>query len=115
MPKIRTSQGYFKYKLHPVFVGIKRIDKKIAEINIKLNEIAIAKKKIDEAQNNKKIIDEKYSSVEKSLSAKQIEYQQIEISLNTIKTIIQEQNNNFVEKETAVNEYVKFDNWKQFF
>ena len=91
------------------------IDKKITEINIKLNEIAIAKKKIDEAQNNKKIIDEKYSSVEKSLSAKQIEYQQIEISLNTIKTIIQEQNNKFVEKETAVNEYVKLDNWKQSF
>lgn len=36
MPKIRTSLGYFKYKSHPVFVGIKRIDKKIAEENLSI-------------------------------------------------------------------------------
>ena len=75
----------------------------------------IAKKKIDEAQNNKRQIDDKYISVEKSLISKQNEYQQIELSLNTIKTVIQEQRIKFDEKEIAVNEYVKIDNWKQLF
>ena len=36
MPRIKTSQGYFKYKSHPVFVGIKRIDKKISEENLSI-------------------------------------------------------------------------------
>ncbi len=94
---------------------ILNIDKRIAEINAKLNNIAIAKKKIDEAQKNKKQIDDKYISVEKLLVAKQNEYQQLELSLNTIKTVIQEQKTNFDENETAVNEYVNIDNWKQLF
>ncbi|MBE6335709.1 MAG: hypothetical protein E7066_03405 [Lentimicrobiaceae bacterium] len=94
---------------------ILNIDKRIAEINAMLNNIAIAKKKIDEAQNNKRQIDDKYISVEKSLISKQNEYQQIELSLNTIKTVIQEQRIKFDEKEIAVNEYVKIDNWKQLF
>ena len=94
---------------------ILNIDKRIVEINAMLNNIAIAKKKIDEAQSNKKLIDDKYISVEKLLIAKQNEYQQLELSLNTIKTVIQEQKAKFDEKETTVNEYVKIDNWKQLF
>lgn len=94
---------------------ILNIDKRIAEINAMLNNVAIAKKKIDEAQNNKKLIDDKYISVEKLLVAKQNEYQQLELSLNTIKTVIQEQKAKFDEKETSVNEYVMIDDWKQLF
>ncbi|MBQ2851884.1 MAG: AAA family ATPase [Bacteroidales bacterium] len=90
-------------------------DKRINELNAKLNEFALVKKSIDEAQKNKKSIDENYISIEKSLSAKQIEYQQIELTLNTIKTIINEQKLKYTEKETDVNNYLKIDNWKQTF
>ena len=90
-------------------------DKRINEVNAKLNEFALVKKSIDEAQKNKKSIDDNYISIEKSLSAKQIEYQQIELTLNTIKTIINEQKLKYTEKETDVNNYLKIDNWKQTF
>ena len=90
-------------------------DKHINEVNVKLNEFALVKKSIDEAQKNKKSIDENYVSIEKSLSAKQIEYQQLELTLNTIKTIINEQKLKYTEKETDVNNYLKIDNWKQTF
>ncbi len=90
-------------------------DKRINDLNAKLNEFALVKKSIDEAQKNKKFIDENYISIEKSLSAKQIEYQQIELTLNTIKTIINEQKLKYTEKETDVNNYLKIDNWKQTF
>ena len=90
-------------------------DKRINELNDKLNEFALVKKSIDEAQKNKKSIDDNYVSIEKSLSAKQIEYQQIELTLNTIKTIINEQKLKYTEKETDVNNYLKIDNWKQTF
>ena len=90
-------------------------DKRINEVNAKLNEFALVKKSIDEAQKNKKSIEDNYVSIEKSLSAKQIEYQQIELTLNTIKTIINEQKLKYTEKETDVNNYLKIDNWKQTF
>ena len=90
-------------------------DKRINEVNANLNEFALVKKSIDEAQKNKKSIDDNYVSIEKSLSAKQIEYQQIELALNTIKTIINEQKLKYTEKETYVNNYLKIDNWKQTF
>lgn len=90
-------------------------DKQIDEVNAKLNRFAIVKKSIDEAQKNKKSIDDNYVSIEKSLSAKQIEYQQIELTLNTIKTIINEQKSKYREKELVVDNYLKIDNWKHAF
>lgn len=90
-------------------------DKRINELNAKLNEFALVKKSIDEAQKNKKSIEDNYVSIEKSLSAKQIEYQQLELTLNTIKTIINEQKLKYTEKETDVNNYLRIDNWKQTF
>lgn len=91
------------------------VDKRIAELNAKLNEFALAKKSIDEAQKNKKLIDDNCNSIEKSLSAKQLEYQQIELSLNTINTIVNEQKLKYAEKENNIDNYLKIDDWKQSF
>ena len=92
---------------------IANIDKRIVEISERLNGFAIVKKNIDEAQKNKKLIDDKYNSAEKRISAKQLEYQQLELSLNTVKTIIQEQKTKLVEKENYLDEFVKIADWKQ--
>ena len=94
---------------------IYNIDEKTVVINEKLKNITLARNKINEAQNKKKVIDEKYNSVEKELSTKQIEHQQIELLLNTITTIIQEQKSKYDEKERLIDEYVKDDSWKQSF
>lgn len=94
---------------------ITNIDKRIVEINNKLNSIALMKESIDKAQQHKKSIDEKYLFAEKSLSNKQLEYQQLELSLNTTNTIIQEQNAKLLDKESKVGEYVKIENWRQSF
>ena len=91
------------------------IDKHIVIVNEKLKNFAFAKNKINEAQNKKKAIDGKYNSIEKELTSKQIEYQRIELLLNTISTIIQEQKSKYSEKEKLIDEYVKNDNWKQSF
>ncbi len=90
-------------------------ENQIAIINEKLNNFAVAKSKIDEAQNNKKSIDGRYNSIEVSLTAKQNEYQLIELALNTISTIINEQKSILHEKELTINEYIKIENWKQKF
>lgn len=92
---------------------IKNTDEKLAIINEKLKSIALTKNKINEAQNTKKLIDEKCNSIEKKLSSKQIECQQIELSLNTITTIIQEQKSKYNEKANLIDGYLKNNNWKQ--
>lgn len=94
---------------------ISKIDKQIIDITEKLNNIAIAKENIDKAQQNKKYLDEKYLSAEKELSNKQVEYQKLEFSLNTINTIIKEQKGKLLDNETRVGEYVKIQDWKQSF
>ena len=92
-----------------------RVDNQTRVINEKLNCIALAKKNIDEAQKNKKAIDDNYNALEKSLLEKQLEYQQIELSLNTIKTIVQEQKSKLQDNEVRVNEFIKLENWKESF
>ncbi len=94
---------------------IQNIDNQILDINDKLKKIALVKKNIDEAQNAKKLIEEKYNSIEKDYSAKQAEYQRLELELNTAETVIKEQKNKYQEKELSVNEYIKIENWKQSF
>ena len=110
------------FEIERIDVNIKKynelilnIDNQTREINEKLNRIALVRKNIEEAQKNKKLIDDKYNSVEKSLVTKQIEYQQIELSLNTIKTVIQEQKTKLQDNEVRVDEFVKLENWKQSF
>ena len=110
------------FEIERIDVNIKKynelilnIDNQTRVINEKLNRIALVRKNIEEAQKNKKLIDDKYNSVEKSLATKQIEYQQIELSLNTIKTVIQEQKTKLQDNEVRVDEFVKLENWKQSF
>lgn len=91
---------------------IQNIDNNIININRELNDFAVLKKTIDDAQRSKKIVDDRYNCVEKQLSEKQIEYQQLELMLNTIKTIIQEQYSMYNEKESSLNEYIKNNDWK---
>lgn len=110
------------FEMERIDVNIKKynelilnIDNQTRVINEKLNRIALVRKNIEEAQKNKKLIDDKYNSVEKSLATKQIEYQQIELSLNTIKTVIQEQKTKLQDNEVRVNGFIKLENWKQSF
>ena len=91
---------------------IQDVDKFILEINEKLKNITLVKRNIDEAQKSKKLIDERYGLMEKQFSIKQTEYQQIGLLLNTINTIVKEQESKFKEKENAVSQYVKLENWQ---
>ena len=91
---------------------IQDVDKFILEINEKLKNITLVKRNIDEAQKSKKSIDERYGLMEKQFSIKQTEYQQIGLLLNTINTIVKEQESKFKEKETSVSQYVKLENWQ---
>lgn len=94
---------------------ILNIDRQILDINEKLNNIALVKVKIDEAQKNKKFIDDKYNSAEKEFEGKRVEYQQLELALNTISTIIKEQKLKLSDNETLLDKYIKIENWKQYF
>ena len=94
---------------------ISDIDKRIVEINKRLNSIALVKDNIDKAQLNKKSLDDKYQSAEKLLSDKQLEYQQLGLDLNTINTIIQEQKAKLSDNERKLGEYIKINDWKKIF
>ena len=94
---------------------ISGIDDKMCEINKKLNGIALLRRNVEEAQKNKKVIDKEYDAAEKSMAAKQSECQQIELSLNTIRTVIQEQKAKVLENESRVDGIVKIEGWKQSF
>lgn len=114
--------GNVIFDIERIDVNIKRyndlilnIDNQIIVINDKLKQVALVKKNIDEAQNIKKSIEEKYNSIEKDYSAKQLEYQQIESSINNLETTTKEQKLKYEEKEVAVNQYLKIEGWKQSF
>ena len=91
---------------------IQDVDKSILEINEKLKNLTLVKRNIDDAQKIKKSIEEQYNLMEKKYSIKQTEYQQIELLLNTINTIVKEQESKLKEKENAVSQYLKVENWQ---
>ncbi len=91
---------------------IKNNNTHITEIDNRLKEIAFLTQKINEAQNKKKTIEEIYNSSQKKIESKQKEYQQIESSINTLNTLIQEQKIKRTDKENSLNEYIKIENWK---
>lgn len=94
---------------------ISEIDNQLNEISVKLNNIAVVTKKIEVAQTNKKSLDVKYDLLEKQLKSKQNDYQKLELSFNTIQTMIQEQKVKLDEKECCLNNYINIGGWKQTF
>ena len=94
---------------------ISGIDVQMRQINDKLSSIILVRKNIEDAQKNKKAVDEKYNEAERSLAEKKLQCQQIVFSLDTKRNVMQGLEANAQEKESRVNAILKIDGWKQSF
>lgn len=93
--------------------SILKYDNEIEAINLKLNEMASIKNKIEEAQKNKRVIEEKLNSVEQQMLVKQKESQEMDLQLMAIKTSISDSELKYLEKKSSVNEYIRIDDWEK--
>lgn len=93
--------------------SILKYDNEIEAINLKLNEMASIKNKIEEAQKNKRVIEEKLNSVEQQMIVKQKESQEMDLQLMAIKTSISDSESKYLEKKSSVNEYIRIDDWEK--
>lgn len=93
--------------------SILKYDNEIMAINLKLKEMALIKNKIDEAQKNKKIVEDKIYSLEHRLVKQQEESQNLDLSIVAVKTSISDSESKYQEKRFSVNEYFGVDGWEK--
>ena len=93
--------------------SIVKYDNEIEAINLKLKEMALLKNKIDGAQKNKKIIEDKIYSLEQQLVVKQKESQDLDLSMVAIKTSISASESKYQEKKLSVDEYLTGADWEK--
>lgn len=93
--------------------SILKYDNEIKDVNLKLNEMALIKNKINEAQRNKKIVEDKIYSLEHQLVKQQEESQNLDLSIVAVKTSISDSESKYQEKKLYVNEYLSVDGWEK--
>lgn len=87
-------------------------DKKIAEINEELKRLSKLKNEIDIAQKNKTSVDAKFNLIDKQYQDKQKEYQELEMSINTLKNTLEEHELQCSEKKDSLEKYFKVEEWE---
>ena len=93
--------------------SIVKYDNGIEAINLKLREMALVKNKIDGAQKNKKLLEDKMYSLEHQYVVKQKESQDLDLSMVAIKTSISASESKYHEKKLSVDEYLAVDGWEK--
>lgn len=93
--------------------SILKYDNEIKAINLKLKEMALIKNKIDEAQRNKKIVEDNIYSLEQQLVKQQEKSKNLDLLIVAVETSISNSESKYQEKRFNVNEYLGVDGWEK--
>lgn len=93
--------------------SVLKYDNEIEAVNLKLKEIALVKNKIDEVQKNKKLVEDKISSLEQKFVVKQKKSQDLGEPIIAVKISISDSKSKYEDKKLSVDEYLGVDGWEQ--
>ena len=85
----------------------------IEAVNLKLKELTLLQSKIDEAQKNKSVVENKIYSLEQQVLRKQKEIQELDLLIVEIKTNISGSESKYREKKLDVDKYLADNDWEK--